>query len=926
MSDTLQSIEIFLVNPELFSGSGDSFRTELNQAWNQVEDTDGYQSADAAAEQLTLPSYIETIYVNPNQIEVVSSSALVKSFKTPVRLEGHSANIKSDDMWRAYIFGGTQTYEVPSEDSVEYDFSGIYSDNVYSDGFIAYKAPYTNKMAKTLNLKTGDSYASVTIQPRYNYHIPEYFIETTNPDRDPVSLINIHWYETSKDAESEGETNLIPQHIYNYITRENLLENLQGIDSDTPINTLLNKVTHQMLPPEESLNLGVDEDGDSSDDYMSDRNYNLRRYLSSSYIDGTISGSTNQQYTDSSRNLLYNSSNAASLLSSNSSVLTNREIYPYYVDIVIPSVNSNFSCTSADGSVLEEGQNQIFRDIFDSYGFDNNLLNFMYLFFDPGAGLNSANSELKNFIKLEHFLSGSEDSDSITSRTTINEQSYKTIDFVTFLKTAYNVVSNPLSIAEPAEGRSTRFPAPSFMSRLSNDILSATSYNSSAAIHINSQKTLLSLRDVLAYLSTNSFSGESVEELYAFAANSKYHETLAYRIEKTLNGNVVQNFWIYNSSELDDINFTDSQVTYGETYKYNIFRYIIQKELRYKFSDPICSEQITTTTTDDEEGVSFCLQFKDANNAPVEQLFDPEDDSFSLEGINTFADATKVIKSPVPYYADMIMEFETGIRLCEVPIGTKTVTLQDHPPSALDVIPFYVKDDSNIVGFQLNYEAFSKIKLPYPLNDLDKMYNSFYENSYDMLSGDKITYSSRSRLETIEVYRLSELPTKYEDFGPTPHKTYQMPIVNEKSSYGIVNCYDKIKSNQKYYYMFRAVNQLEVSGPLTEIYEIELVNDGGYNYLLTKIYHENDLSPTRYTNPVKGFKKLLHIRPAALQAQLNTTNVDYTQESNTQLENITLGDSNLAEPIWGKTFKLRLKSKKSGKKIDLNITYNLENG
>jgi hypothetical protein len=114
MSDTLQSIEIFLVNPELFSGSGDSFRTELNQAWNQVEDTDGYQSADAAAEQLTLPSYIETIYVNTNQIEVVSSSALIKSFKTPVRLEGHSANIKSDDMWRAYIFGGTQTYEIAS--------------------------------------------------------------------------------------------------------------------------------------------------------------------------------------------------------------------------------------------------------------------------------------------------------------------------------------------------------------------------------------------------------------------------------------------------------------------------------------------------------------------------------------------------------------------------------------------------------------------------------------------------------------------------------------------------------------------------------------------------------------------------------------------------------------------------------------------
>ena len=468
--------------------------------------------------------------------------------------------------------------------------------------------------------------------------------------------------------------------------------------------------------------------------------------------------------------------------------------------------------------------------------------------------------------------------------------------------------------------------SPVFMGQQTAAVTTATLGQSNASIYINSGKTLNVLKDSLDFISSNAFQPGSIGELYKVASESKYYETLAYRIEKTINGGIVQNYWIFNSVDLDDINFTDSQVKYGITYEYNIFRYIVAKDLRYRFTDPIYTQQIAVDTTDDEEVVSYCLQFLDSNNSPTAQLFDPEDESLDISAVNTFADATQVIKSPVPYYADMMMEYETSLRLFEVPFGKKVVTLQDHPPSALDIIPFYIKNDSNIIGFQINYEAFAKIKMPIPLSVENKIYRSSYMHSYDMLDTDKVVYSSRSRLNQIEVYRIDTLPKKYEDFGFLPHKTYDMPIKNEKSSYGVVNCYDKIRSNKKYYYLFRALNDAEVHGPLSEIYEVELVNDGGYNYLITKIIHENELDPTNYTNPTTSFKKLLSLRPAAGQAVLNATNVDYSQPSNTQLDNVTLGSEGLEDPVWGKTFKLRLKSKKTGKKIDLNITYNLENG
>ncbi len=72
------------------------------------------------------------------------------------------------------------------------------------------------------------------------------------------------------------------------------------------------------------------------------------------------------------------------------------------------------------------------------------------------------------------------------------------------------------------------------------------------------------------------------------------------------------------------------------------------------------------------------------------------------------------------------------------------------------------------------------------------------------------------------------------------------------------------------------------------------------------------------------FKKLLQITPDIKHMLFDDSEVDYTKAAATQTEKLSgkIGrrDSDL---LWGKTFKFRITSKKTGKKIDLNIKYNL---
>ena len=111
-------------------------------------------------------------------------------------------------------------------------------------------------------------------------------------------------------------------------------------------------------------------------------------------------------------------------------------------------------------------------------------------------------------------------------------------------------------------------------------------------------------------------------------------------------------------------------------------------------------------------------------------------------------------------------------------------------------------------------------------------------------------------------------------------------------------------------------------GHLSPVVEVELVSDGSYKYTLFDIVGSSDITDVISVDaPSKAFKKLLKLVPSPAQVIIDDSGVDYGGDAADQISNLVVG--NASEKIWDKTFKVRLTSKKTGEKIDINVTYNL---
>ena len=164
---------------------------------------------------------------------------------------------------------------------------------------------------------------------------------------------------------------------------------------------------------------------------------------------------------------------------------------------------------------------------------------------------------------------------------------------------------------------------------------------------------------------------------------------------------------------------------------------------------------------------------------------------------------------------------------------------------------------------------------------------------------------------------MMEKPTSYQSFENNLRTTIDLKSVagDIASDHFFV---ERVREHTKYYYTFRAVNENGVAGQLSPIFESELINDGGYVYGLFNQLSEDELVEQPPTIPTLAIKNLFNVVPNIQHLQFDTSNVDFSDNSVDQIGALTLGT---AEEFWNEKFKIRLTSKKTGRKVDLNLTF-----
>jgi hypothetical protein len=365
-----------------------------------------------------------------------------------------------------------------------------------------------------------------------------------------------------------------------------------------------------------------------------------------------------------------------------------------------------------------------------------------------------------------------------------------------------------------------------------------------------------------------------------------YSETLMFKVTKFLGegiDNEVQTFHLMNTSELDDfiakekeVALIDTQVKYGQTYTYSVVAYEAVIGTSYKYTNV--------------------------------EVFNQSSILFDIPS-NT-------------RWARMDVEMVPLIKLIEVPLFMSTGKIIDNPPLSPEISFRPFRNLPNNLMFFLNTNTGVSEEEPIALTSNEAIDASQIMFNQKRTDG-KISFMTDDYNVAYQVYRVNTPPLSYGDF--TNKLLAVVSTADKTSRNGLTASSAAImlsqSPNRKFYYMFRAVDYHGGLSNPSPVYEIELYNDGGVGYPLIKEYEFDSVDPKTTT---KSARKLIQIVPRITQAYLNEvasglTTADGDVNSASGNRSIVLGVED--DPLFGKKFKIRLTSKTTGKKLDINVDF-----
>lgn len=326
--------------------------------------------------------------------------------------------------------------------------------------------------------------------------------------------------------------------------------------------------------------------------------------------------------------------------------------------------------------------------------------------------------------------------------------------------------------------------------------------------------------------------------------------------------NLIQSTFVANASDIDIYSLADTQVRLGVDYHYEIVAYYL-----------VVGTKLTRINTYDAGEKA----------------------------------AVRLVSTPT-------------LKVVELPYYEENTIILDSPPMRPQVDFVAYRDFNNRVLINLNQN--SGVVLEDPINIEEEDAGDFGEirrqQKCEERNDSRIRFASDDYPTEFEVYRIEKKPVKYSDFkgGIRAHvKTdFDLDSLQKATSASLI---DEVKPNTKYYYMVRCIDVHGKKSNPSSIYEIEIIDNDGFIYHSFKAI---ELEPPKQTMPEKGFKKQIKISPTLSQLLINEQKslLDNVDTAN-GITNVILGVRE--ESLWGETFKFRITSKHTGKKIDVNIKF-----
>lgn len=417
-------------------------------------------------------------------------------------------------------------------------------------------------------------------------------------------------------------------------------------------------------------------------------------------------------------------------------------------------------------------------------------------------------------------------------------------------------------------------------------------------------------------------------------------ETIMYKLVKRdpLNNNeVLQNYFFPNTSTDRIIRFVDTQVKRAKRYDYELYAYAVVYGSTFRFRTrysryPEMQENWSPETMPlagspwHDEYIQFAFNVETLPNIQIAEY-----PIYTMENLRVLANTAGIQKN---WFTDLFIPYTGDIGGVSYPYAYIT----DRPPMTPSVSIFPYQGDHTKILVNLKPEigeltGEQAVKFVPVLEKDSQWYDSMssiiVQNENFTLPNGFMEFKSEGvkEITKMQIFRSMEMnpdvlsvEDMYKSFNNMVYKTLDMSLEPDDPSGNYAKAFDfvdDIEPNKNYYYAFRAVDVHDnVSNP-TEVYRVKINSKDNGVYPEIEIVN---LSPKRPSVPTKNVRRYLEIQAADIQS------LPYVEAAESDIATSVrcLVQDDTDNMVENNKFLIRLTSKDTGRKIDIETSFNVK--